>query len=490
MTSKSRRATKVDGKANSSLAHFLTQRDGIHTVPAGVKARPDPLRPGAGALDAVHAQRTVPPACKWGATAITAATLLLGGVAHASAVFSDDFNRPDSDLIGNGWLVNEDPGTDVDLHGNALHFAVSDNAPHSPVVSHTFPALDSSQLPTWSFDFDWTRIGSDAGYTVFMQLGDSNLMSDNGLEMENVGVGVNLVWSNVGGYHETLAYAQGSTRTPLDIIGGHHAIAVVTDLDQGFFDVFVDGSLIGSHIALDNDLNRIDTVRFFTDSLDEQSFAGRNFDNVQVRTIPGPTTLSMVVDSDADFDPHTGDHLWIAYTVENTSAPGDANNLIEFAVPAGTNQGVMPGIMHEPDWTITVEAERTVFSGVLPPGESKVFDVYSSVLSLVPAHASAAANGGGAGNVPFPPVPVEVPGSVGLKVTGIAAVPVGGGMEVTLEASVEGGRLLPGSIEVEHCALPQGPWSPIDTITGDGESYIGTVTAPAGPVGFVRVKAD
>ena len=44
-----------------------------------------------------------------------------------------------------------------------------------------------------------------------------------------------------------------------------------------------------------------------------------------------------------------------------------------------------------------------------------------------------------------------------------------------------------GSVAVEHAADPTGPWASIGTITGDGTAYDGTVTAPAGSVGFIRV---
>ena len=47
--------------------------------------------------------------------------------------------------------------------------------------------------------------------------------------------------------------------------------------------------------------------------------------------------------------------------------------------------------------------------------------------------------------------------------------------------------MLVGSVAVEHAPDPSGPWSPIGTITGDGESYTGTVTALEGGTGFIRV---
>ena len=86
-----------------------------------------------------------------------------------------------------------------------------------------------------------------------------------------------------------------------------------------------------------------------------------------------------------------------------------------------------------------------------------------------------------------PPVSVEVPGSVSMKVMGTEADVQAGGVEVTLAVESVGGRLVVGSVAVEHAADPTGPWASIGTITGDGTAYDGTVTAPAGSVGFIRV---
>ena len=47
--------------------------------------------------------------------------------------------------------------------------------------------------------------------------------------------------------------------------------------------------------------------------------------------------------------------------------------------------------------------------------------------------------------------------------------------------------MLVGSVAVEHAADPTGPWSSVGTISGDGESYNGTVTAPEGGTGFIQV---
>ena len=107
-------------------------------------------------------------------------------------------------------------------------------------------------------------------------------------------------------------------------------------------------------------------------------------------------------------------------------------------------------------------------------------------VSAVPAQATAV--GLGPPHEPFTPVPVEVPGPVGLEVTKIEVLPVAAGMEVTLSVETVGGRMLVDGVTVEHAATPQGPWSAVGAISGDGMSYTGTVTAPAGGTGFITVR--
>ncbi|MEX0852238.1 MAG: hypothetical protein WD036_02995, partial [Bauldia sp.] len=72
--------------------------------------------------------------------------------------------------------------------GNRLVFSAVD-ATNRPMVSRSFTRVSSGEV-AWAFEFDWTRTGSEGTYRLFMQLGDSGLMSANNWD---AGVAVNLV---------------------------------------------------------------------------------------------------------------------------------------------------------------------------------------------------------------------------------------------------------------------------------------------------------
>ena len=191
-----------------------------------------------------------------------------------------------------------------------------------------------------------------------------------------------------------------------------------------------------------------------------------------------------------------GLELQFVYDVTNTSAAGDVNNMISWSIPAGSDDGVL-GIVVSYDGfdgyiNEFIASGTAGFTGNLPP------DVVSNYVQIVvitparfgavPGQAGAVAEGEDDGGPGFPPVGVEVPGEVGLKVLGIGAERVGVGVEVGLAVGTVGGRLLVGGVAVEHAPEPSGPWSGIGTIPGDGTSYAGTVIAPEGGTGFIRVK--
>ena len=100
----------------------------------------------------------------------------------------------------------------------------------------------------------------------------------------DAGVGVNLMWGNVGG-HQNLAYLVGGSATAMTQVSGSATIRVIVDQDQANYDVLVDDVQVGSSIPLDG-ATALDTVRFFTDSVNEGNFNGRAFDNVEL-TVSG-----------------------------------------------------------------------------------------------------------------------------------------------------------------------------------------------------------
>jgi hypothetical protein len=90
------------------------------------------------------------------------------------------------------------------------------------------------------------------------------------------------MWSQVSG-HERLAARSGGAAIALAQVSGAASIRILVDLDQSTYDVLVNGQSVGSALLLD-DAVVLDTVRFFTDSVNERNFSGRAFDNVVLKT--------------------------------------------------------------------------------------------------------------------------------------------------------------------------------------------------------------
>jgi len=205
-----------------------------------------------------------------------------------TVIFSDDFNRDNNYDVGNGWTEIEDGGI-VGIYDNQLYFAETNDLVNRPMVSHSFTNLSSGTL-SWSFDFDWTRNEDESTYRLFMQLGNSASMSSND---QSAGIGVNLVWTSINNVHQLLAYVGDGAYTTLGTISGNTSIQVLADPVGHDFSVSIDGNPVQSGIPFDNTVSGIDTVRFFTDQLNDAHFSGISFDNVQVSTsaVPIPSAL-------------------------------------------------------------------------------------------------------------------------------------------------------------------------------------------------------
>lgn len=124
---------------------------------------------------------------------------------------------------------------------------------------------------------------------------------------------------------------------------------------------------------------------------------------------------SMTVDNEFyqnDFNPaHPGNELQGIYTVTNTSPNSGANNMIDFTLPAGSNQGVYDAIASN-GWTFQIMQDYTKFiSGnqlPLMPNEQTVFEMYSTKLDTATKMATATAQGIET-HTQFDPVSVSVP---------------------------------------------------------------------------------
>jgi hypothetical protein len=108
---------------------------------------------------------------------------------------------------------------------------------------------------------------------------------------------------------------------------------------------------------------------------------------------------------------HPGNEQNFQYLVTNTSDPGDRNNMIQFTLPAGINQGVYDATMPN-GWTFGINSNNTVFDGAghfIAPGAQGLFELYSIDLNKHTDLASAIAEGVGS-HVNFNTVQVDVPG--------------------------------------------------------------------------------
>ncbi|MEX2123341.1 MAG: Ig-like domain-containing protein, partial [Woeseia sp.] len=198
-------------------------------------------------------------------------------VGTQTTVLLETFNGADSTTVGSGWAELEGGGSQVGRQGNRLVFIANADAVNRPMVTRSFQRTTTGEL-IWDFEFDWTRTGAEGTYRVFMQLGDGALMNPNS---QDAGIGVNLVWGPLNGQHQWLGYRAGGSTTGLAQISGLTDIRVIVNLAQATYDVLVDGVVVRTVVPLDN-ASALDTVRFFTDSVNESNFAGRAFDTVQL----------------------------------------------------------------------------------------------------------------------------------------------------------------------------------------------------------------
>jgi hypothetical protein len=179
-------------------------------------------------------------------------------------------------------------GTNANANGK-LFFDDTSDVPNRPLVSRSFSPVSTGNLQ-WEFDFDWVRTNPDAGYEFWMQLGDSSLMvNPSSTATQSTGVGVNLRWGSFSNVDQSLVARQDATRggpTALTVISGPTHLSVTADLDSRTYSLSVNGALVASGLSFDQlgTVATLDSVRFFTNNLDEQDFSGRTIDNVLVST--------------------------------------------------------------------------------------------------------------------------------------------------------------------------------------------------------------
>jgi hypothetical protein len=197
----------------------------------------------------------------------------------AGEAFVDHFDRPDSEVVGNGWVEEEIVGQ-ATLAQQSLTFDSIDESDR-PLVRRSFATQGSGGL-LWTFDLDFERTGLEGTYAFHLQLGDGAQMSDS--QPNDLGVAVNLVWggpNNGLSDHEALGYILDGSTTQLAIASGRHSLALRVDLDGGVFDLELDGQTLAEGVPFENPV-ALDTIRFFADGLNAQNFQNRSIDDLEV----------------------------------------------------------------------------------------------------------------------------------------------------------------------------------------------------------------
>jgi hypothetical protein len=280
-------------------------------------------------------------------------------ISETATLLSDTFDRPDNPEVGEGWVELQSTGlatvsiTGSNANGNGkLFFDDTSDVPNRPLVRRSFSPVSTGNLQ-WEFDFDWSRTNPDAGYELWMQLGDSSLMvNPSSTATQSTGVGVNLRWGSFSNVDQSLVARQDATRggpTALTVISGPTHLSVTADLASRTYSLSVDGALVASGLSFDQlgTVATLDSVRFFTNNLDEQNFSGRTIDNVLVSTaaenntppvadagpdqaVPMGTTVDLDGNASADADGDTLSYFWIL-----TSMPAESTASLTGSATAG-----------------------------------------------------------------------------------------------------------------------------------------------------------
>lgn len=90
---------------------------------------------------------------------ITASLILIGFAAPASAavIFSDDFNRANSNVVGNGWVEDERHAWDVAVVNNVLR--LRDQTPGFADAA-VYQGISTAGFENIFLDFDWAASGN------------------------------------------------------------------------------------------------------------------------------------------------------------------------------------------------------------------------------------------------------------------------------------------------------------------------------------------
>jgi hypothetical protein len=115
-------------------------------------------------------------------------------VEPVDTILYDNFNRANSTTIGNpivgsSWQKTETTGNTAEILNNRVYFTSADG-PNVPLVKNLFDTEVTTGKLTWTFNFDWSRTGTEGTYEVRMQLGQRGLQDNDAA----TGVSVDLIW--------------------------------------------------------------------------------------------------------------------------------------------------------------------------------------------------------------------------------------------------------------------------------------------------------
>lgn len=199
----------------------------------------------------------------------------------APPLFADAFDRPDADVIGGGWTELEPLGSKAVIQGGRMCFSEASDKVNRPYVRHKFSRVSSGTV-LLTLTMDWTRTGTDNDYAVYIQLGDSAQLKP---DDHAAGMGPSLVWTTVNGKPETLGYLKNGVVTAMSTVRGPAVITVSIDLKAYTYEVRVNGQTVGTGIPFEKNITP-DTMRIFSDRLNEEAFSGRCFDDIEIRAVP------------------------------------------------------------------------------------------------------------------------------------------------------------------------------------------------------------
>lgn len=273
--------------------------------------------------------------------------------AATETLLADDFNRPDGGAVGDGWTEVETASAAAGLQAGRLCVLDASDQVNRPMVWRSFPAVAAGLL-VWEFDFDWQRSGDEGNYRLFMQLGEGAQMSD---ASQDAGVGVNLVWSVIGGVHERLGYRKDGVVTGLSALSGAARLRVEADLDSKTYRLLVNGVEAGAGLPFDRAVP-LDTVRWFTDGLNEVNFSGRCFDNLLVEKPAAGETPPAIAST-----PVTQGAVGQAYAYDVQASGNPAPTFSLPVAPAGMTIDAASGLIawlptEAGDFPVTVEASN------------------------------------------------------------------------------------------------------------------------------------